>query len=316
MVCDRCGGTHRGALPGMVLDSCTVESVPAHRTLGEPVLERRTMPAGAGAVLSLCLLALGVTLLATAGGDGDGERADDARPVVDDIAPGGMPQRIGPTFFPEDVPEPSATSAKPTPRPAAEKPKPPASAPAPRPVPSGSRADVPAGEAAWFSEWAGPGCPNGVRTHGRYRDGRDGWYEVGSGGHRGNGCDGRFIAVPMSGARERDGGNTVTWNWHPGSGYSTCSVAVRVPWSHREEDVAGDPTRYHVLADVRDSGSVLAAFEIGQRAMRGGVVVVNDLPVREGELTVQLVDRGRDWGYGGRGGAHHAAAQIRADCRS
>ncbi|MCZ7459697.1 adhesin [Streptomyces sp. WMMC940] len=315
MVCERCGGTHRGALPGMVLDSCTVESVPAHRTPGEPVLERRMMAAGAAAVLSLCLLALGVTIIATAGGDGDGERTDDARPVVEDIALGGMPQRIGPTFFPEDVPEPSATSAKPKPRPTVRKPTPPVSAPAPGAEPS-VPADASAGDAAWFSEWAGPGCPNGVRTQGRYSDGRDGWYEVGSGGHRGNGCDGRFIAVPMSGARDQDGGNTVTWSWHPGSGYSTCSVAVRVPWSHREEDVAGDPTRYHVLADARDSGSVLAAFEIGQRTMRGGLVVVNDLPVREGELAVQLVDRGRNWGYGGRDGAHHAAAQIRADCRS
>ncbi|MEU4128516.1 adhesin [Streptomyces wuyuanensis] len=311
MVCERCGGTHRGALPGMVLDSCTVEPVPAHRAPGEPVLERRLL-AGAGVVLSLCLLALGVTLVATAGGDGVGERGDDARPLADDIALGGMPQRIGPTFFPEDLPEPSATSAPPKPEPSAGKPKPSPSGPAPRPAPSGPQA----GDAAWFSEWAGPGCPNGVRTEGRYSEGRDGWYEVDSGGHRGNGCDGRFIAVPMSGARDQDRGSTVTWSWRPGSGYSRCSIAVRVPWSHGEEDVAGDPTRYHVLADGRDSGSVLAAFEIGQRAMRGGVVVVNDLPVRDGELSVQLVDRGQDWGYDGRYGAHHAAAQIRADCRS
>ncbi|MEU2492087.1 adhesin [Streptomyces sp. NPDC007883] len=315
MVCERCGGTHRGALPGMVLDSCTVEPVPAHRVPGEPPLERKLL-AGAGVALSLCLLALGVTLLATAGGDGDGERADDARPVVDDIALGGMPQRIGPTFFPEDLPEPSATSARPEPGPTAGKAEPSASGPAPRPAPSTPRSGAPGGKAAWFSEWAGPGCPNGVRTRGRYSDGRDGWYEVGSGGHRGNGCDGRFLAVPMSGARDQDHGGTVTWNWHPGSGYARCSIAVSVPWSDREEDVAGAPTRYHVLADDRDSGSVLAAFEIGQRAMRGGVVVVNDLPVREGELTVQLVDRGQDWGYDGRYGAHHAAAQIRADCRA
>lgn len=311
MVCERCGGTHRGALPGMVVDSCTVEAVPARRApaVREPVLERK-MLMGAGCVLSLCVLTLGATLLATAGGDDD--RADDAVRTVDAIELGGMPQRIGPTFLPEELPAPGASSSGPVakPEPSAEpKPKPkPEAKPTPRPVP--------AGRGAWFSEWAGPGCPNGARTYGRYSDGREGWYDVDSGGHEGNGCDGRFIAVPMSGAADRDRGNTVTWTWRPGGGYARCSVAVRVPWSSREEDVAGDPTRYHVLADPRDSGSVLAAFDIGQRSMRGGAVVVHDLPVRDGVFSVQLVDRGRDWGYGDRDGAHHAAAQIRADCRS
>jgi hypothetical protein len=36
--------------------------------------------------------------------------------------------------------------------------------------------------------------------------------------------------------------------------------------------------------------------------------------VRGGEFTIQLVDRGQDWGDEEREGAHHAAAQIRADC--
>ncbi|MGW2558189.1 hypothetical protein ACWCXB_02880 [Streptomyces sp. NPDC001514] len=153
-----------------------------------------------------------------------------------------------------------------------------------------------------------------MRTYGRFSDGRDGWYDVYSGGHEGDSCDGRFIAVPMSGARDQDRGNTVTWNWRPGGGYAKCSVAVRIPWSPRAEDVAGDPTRYNVLSDADDNGSVATYFQIDQPDMRGGVVIVNDLPVRDGELTIQLVDRGQDWGQGYVYGGHHAAAQIRADC--
>ncbi|MGW7367447.1 adhesin [Streptomyces sp. NPDC054841] len=306
MVCDKCGGTHRGALPGMVSDTCTVDAAPPGRAAEEPFFER-TMLVGAGVVVSLCVLMLSATLLATANGDDD-RVDDDVSPVVDGVALGGLPDRVGPTFVPQDSPSPSATPprARPTPT-TAQKPK-------PRPEPSRSGTTRPSPGRPWFSEWAGPGCANGVRTYGGFSDGGYGWYEVDSGGHEGNSCDGRFIAVPMSGARDRDRGNTVTWNWRPGAGYTRCSVAVHIPWSPRDEDVAGDPTRYHVLADPDASGSILAAFEIDQRSMRGGVVIVNDLPVREGEFTVQLVDRGQDWGSGGLDGAHHAAAQIRADC--
>ncbi|WP_351226860.1 adhesin [Streptomyces sp. NPDC002133] len=301
MVCERCGGTHRGALPGMVTDSCTVDAVPARsRTVRESPPGLRALPT-AGVVLAIGGLLAGAALLLTGGED---NRTAGAGPAVDDLTLGGLPSRVGPTSVAEDSPSPSATSPKPS-----HKPKPP-SKPKPEPEPERSEPSAP----PTFSEWVGPGCPHGVRTYGRFSDGRDGWYEVDSGGHDGDACDGRFIAVPMSGARDRDRGNTVTWNWRPGDGHTKCSVSVRIPWSPREEDVAGDPTRYNVLSDGDDGDSIVTYFQIDQPSMRGGVVVVNDLPVRQGELTIQLVDRGQDWGHGYVDGGHHAAAQIRADC--
>ncbi|MFE7775768.1 adhesin [Streptomyces sp. NPDC057445] len=307
MVCERCGGTHRGALPGMVTETCTVDPPRAERRVIEPFPGRGTLLT-AGVVVALGGLLLGVLLLT--GEDSHDETAGEPLTTVDDLTLGGLPDRVGPTFVPPDSPSPSATSRGPSPSvspsPSATK-RNPSHAAGPGPSPSAPRRPA-------YSEWAGPGCPNGVRTSGRYSDGPDGWYDVYSGGHTGDSCDGSFIAVPMSGAADRDSGGTVTWNWRPGPAYTKCSVAVRIPWSPRDEDVAGDPTRYNVLSGPGESDDVVMYFGIDQRSMRGGVVVVNDLLVREGELTVQLVDRGQDWGRGYRDGAHHAAAQIRADC--
>ncbi|MFE3327853.1 adhesin [Streptomyces sp. NPDC059176] len=315
MTCERCGGTHRGALPGMVADTCTGDAAASRGAAREPFFERG-MLVGAGAVLSLCVLMLSATLLASS--DRTTAPGADTRSVSDDIGPGvpggigGMPDRVGPTSVQQEPPSPSAPPVAGTP--VAGPSQEPARTPSPTAKPSRARAPEPPPRLPAFSQWAGPGCANGVRTHGRFVDGRRGWYEVRSGGHRGDTCDGRFLAVPMSGAADRDRGGAVTWTWHPGTGYRTCSVAVSIPRSYREEDVAGHPTRYHVLAAPDDSTSVVAAFEIDQRAMRGGVAVVRQLSVMRGYLTIRLVDRGRGWGYRDRYAAHHAAAQIRADC--
>ncbi|MER6996940.1 adhesin [Streptomyces sp. NPDC000410] len=304
MACERCGGTHRGALPGMVSDACAVSAVPRDGAWAgrEPVLGRNIL-VGGGVAVALCVLALGAVLLA--GGDRD-DAVRDPAPAAADNALGGLPDRVGPTFVPEDSPSPSAAtkpgpghspSASSTRRPSAS----PSAKPSPRPAPR-------------FDQWAGPGCDNGVRTRGRYDDGDEGWYDVDSGGHTGGSCEGRFIAVPMSGARDQDSGGRVTWTWRVGSAHATCRATVHVPRSHDDDDVGGDPTRYNVLADPDDSGSVLAYFDIDQTSLRGGLMVVPDLPVRNGNLTIQLVDRGQDWGSAERDGAHHAAGQIRAEC--
>jgi hypothetical protein len=169
-----------------------------------------------------------------------------------------------------------------------------------------------------YSAWAGPGCTGGgiYSEENRFSDGDDGWYTVSSGGHRGDGCDGRFTAVPMSGRSTKDGSGRATWSWYVGSGYDTCSVAVVVPDSGRERDVAGRPTTYNVLSDPDDPGSVVKVFEIDQTELRGSGLVVEKVPVHDQKLTVQLVDRGEDQGDGDRSGAHHAAAQMRAECRA
>lgn len=268
---------------------------------------RRPLPrAAAGTVTALTVLALGAALGACGPLD-DRDAAGDAPPAgidpgLDEL--GGVPQRIAPSTVPSDAPSPPLPSARPKPPSASD----PAftAPPERRPGPS-------------YEAWAGPGCTGGGRyeEEGRYDDGDEGWYTVRSGGHRGDGCDGRFTAIPMSGARDEDSGGRATWTWYVGGGYRTCTVAVVVPGSERAEDVAGQPSTYRVLSDPGDPDSAVRIFEIDQTRLRGEGVVVERVPVHDQRLTVQLVDRGQDWGRDrgrDRKGAHHAAAQMRAEC--
>ncbi|MGX1504236.1 UNVERIFIED_CONTAM: hypothetical protein RKD43_002861 [Streptomyces graminofaciens] len=317
MACEQCGGDGTRALPGTNCRTCGAGGDTAGREPAGPPGHGR--PAGRalpGRLLLLSrrnkLLLTGAVVVAVAAltvsaadlyGDtsqaSEASRGGPAGGAGDDIGDlGGAPQRIAPADPPSDA-------ASPPPRQAT--PKPPAKVRPPQ------EARGPA-----YSAWAGPGCTGGglYSEENRFSDGDDGWYTVSSGGHRGDGCDGRFTAVPMSGRSTKDSGGRATWSWYVGSGYDTCSVAVVVPAGPRDQDVAGRPTTYNVLSDPDDPGSVVKVFEIDQTELRGSGLVVEKVPVHDQRLTVQLVDRGVDQGEGERAGAHHAAAQMRAECRA
>ncbi|MER6912325.1 adhesin [Streptomyces sp. NPDC000594] len=168
-----------------------------------------------------------------------------------------------------------------------------------------------------YTAWAGPGCSGGGRyqEHGRYQDGDEGWYTRWSGGHRGDGCDGRFSALPMSGHDDSDGGGWVAWSWYVGSGFHWCDLTVVVPRAERGRDVAGDPSVYQVRAARSQGGGLLRSFAVDQVAQRGKALRISRVGVSDEQVTVRLLDRGRDWGEG-REGAHHAAAQMRLECRA
>ncbi|MEW2632835.1 adhesin [Streptomyces sp. NPDC048389] len=287
-----------GARPGTACPVCGSAGGPAGGKAGGPVTRR---PRGGALLLAgTVAVAVLVSTLSACGPYGGASEASDAsdgrsgeRGAADDIGDlGGAPRRIDPADPPG---APAASPDRATPKPPA-KAEPPGDARSPS-----------------YSAWAGPGCTGGglYRENGRFADGDAGWYTVGSGGHLGDGCDGSFTAVPMSGSRTEDGGSTVVWSWYVGSGYPTCSVAVVVPDSGRDRDVAGEPTSYNVLSDPDDPDSVVKVFEVDQTRLRGSGVVVEKVPVHDQRLTVQLVDRGR-----GQGDAHHAAAQMRAECRT
>lgn len=252
-----------------------------------------------GAV-ALTALVLALTACGPFGGGTEPAGAQVSGPDEDLDELGGAPQRIEPSDIPSAGPSPSPSLGSPKPKPP-QKPTPPRSTKGP-----------------FYAAWAGPGCSGGGRyaEDGRYADGDDGWYTVRSGGHRGDGCDGRFTAIPMSGSPFKDRGNSATWSWYVGSGYTTCSVAVVVPESDRARDVAGRPSTYFVLKDPDDPGSAVKTFEVDQTSLRGSGLVIEKVPVHGQRLTVRLVDRGQDWGGDGRDGAHHAAAQMRAECRA
>ncbi|WP_328888533.1 adhesin [Streptomyces sp. NBC_00316] len=314
MRCQRCGGEQRGALPGMVCPDCGSVARSAGGDgswIARETLAGRisTLPRGgkvllvAGVVVVAGSLVTGTSLLVSGGGGGDGRntgavgRAGVPRAGIG----GGAPTRIGPSGT--ERPDPAPTSAtSPTP----SSPRSPSRTPAPSSDTGGHT----------YAAWAGPGCSTGeYREHGRFENGDNGWYTVASGGYRGSTCDGRFSAVPMSGSPTEDRGNTATWSWHLGSGYHECALTVFVPDSGRDRDVAGDPTVYRVLSDPDDADSAYTGFAVRQTVHRGSPVEVSSYPVKGNTFAVQLIDRGRDWGDEARVGAHHAAAQLKVDCR-
>ncbi|MFI9588442.1 adhesin [Streptomyces sp. NPDC052236] len=313
MACERCGGNGGGSLSGTKCPACG---------MGGKGRSGKFLLAG-GVALTVLALAVSVVTL-YGGGDtesagADGADASGGSPGGDVGGLGGTPQRIVPTALPPAASVSASASGSGS---ASASPTGPGS---PSPSASGSRGTTATpkppgsrGQGAAYSAWAGPGCSGGgvYAERGRYGDGNDGWYTVNSGGRRGDGCDGRFTAIPMSGSATKDGGGTATWSWYLGSGYTSCSVSVVVPESNRARDVAGKPTTYHILTGDDAGASAIRSFEVDQTALRGSGVIVEKIPVFNQQLSVRLVDRGVDRGSAEREGAHHAAAQMRADCRA
>ncbi|WP_251020194.1 adhesin [Streptomyces sp. ISL-98] len=325
MVCEGCGGGRRGALPGMVCPGCGVGAGDGRLASGAWIAREtlagrlstlsrgRKALVATGVVAALTVLVTAATLLAASGGGGEGGGGGGGTSGTagnpDDIARG-VPTRIGPTDPIGDTTPPSDSASIPaaTSRPPQKSRKPKPKAP-PKPPPPARHPS--------YTAWAGPGCSSGhYREFGRFENGDAGWYTVNSGGYTGTSCDGRFTAVPMSGAPDRDRGNTATWSWTVGDGFEQCALAVYVPDSGRDLDVAGNPTFYRVLADADDNESSYAAFGVRQTVHRGSLVSVGSYDVKGDAFAVQLIDRGRDWGDEDLVGAHHAAAQMKISCRT
>lgn len=303
MRCERCGSGRGVSLPGVVCPVCdTVAGEPERYTAHTGRRSRKrlsvTVPARVTVVMALALGSLGATLALVAG-SGGGSEADGA-------GAGGVPTRIGPPELPGLGG--GGSSASPTGSPTAT--QDPDETPSPSPDPDQSRSPEPG-----YSAWAGPGCASGEYTeHGRFENGDAAWYTVTDGGYKGGSCDGRFSAVPMSGSPAQDRGSTATWSWKLGKAYEKCALAVYVPDSGRPTDTAGHPTVYRVLRDPTDTSSAYAAFGVRQTAHRGSLVSVGSYRVEGESFSVQLLDRGRDWGSEDRYGAHHAAAQMNLNC--
>ena len=205
-----------------------------------------------------------------------------------------------------------------------EAPDPTESKPKPTRKPSAAESKAP----VTYQSWNGRGCrtpdDGGYDEIGQYWDGTEGWYVRLHGGHEGDGCDGSFTAVPMSGSATQDGGARVLWWWSVGSKSKRCSIAVYVPTGLDNDDVAGNPTHYQVLSDPYDDSSRYGSFQVNQVINRGRLVDVGVFDVKGGVLAVKMLDRGEDWSYRDRrrhrnrsgDRPHHAAAQIKLTCRS
>ncbi|MFG2194465.1 adhesin [Streptomyces sp. NPDC048639] len=187
------------------------------------------------------------------------------------------------------------------------------------PSPSAGPTDRPADPNLTYTAWAGHGCDapagGGHREIGRYSDGVEGWYTVGSGGYDGGSCDGSFSAVPMSGSAIEDRDARVEWWWSVGRASRQCSIAVYVP-AGGARDVGGAPTVYEVGSEPGERASTYGVFTIDQTGNHGRLVDVGTYPVRDGRIAVTMLDRGVDWNAHGLTYAHHAAGQMKVTCRA
>lgn len=187
------------------------------------------------------------------------------------------------------------------------------------PQTSAPKAQMQAASTVVYSAVAGPGCPvpsgGGYKQHNYFADGTKGWYTRTTGAWTGDGCNGGYAAVPMSGSTTTDAKNRVMWWWRPGTTARTCQISVFVPHSNTTLYVGGHPTTYHVLVDANDRTTKYDSFTVNQASLRGRWVDAGTFSMKGATIGVKLLDRGDDWSSGW-GKAHHAAAQMKVTCRS
>ncbi|MFF9347591.1 hypothetical protein [Streptomyces sp. NPDC014734] len=165
----------------------------------------------------------------------------------------------------------------------------------------------------------GRGCATpsggGYQRDNFYTDGSNGWYARSSGGWTGDGCNGSYDSVPMSGDTNTDMQSRVKWWWNPGTKARTCQISVYIPNIGSTLYVGGHPTTYHVLVNANDRTTKYDSFTINQVNHRGQWVNAGTFAMKGSTIGVKLLDRGDDWSKGWEK-AHHAAAQMKVTCRS
>ncbi|MGW5848686.1 hypothetical protein ACWFQ8_12165 [Streptomyces sp. NPDC055254] len=171
-----------------------------------------------------------------------------------------------------------------------------------------------------YAAVAGPGCSGEGTTFGRngwYTDGIEGWKQYGTGGHGSSGCNGDFLAMPMSGSSSKDAGNYVLWTFRTGAVTTgTCQVSVHIANNSDIRAVGGKPSYYTVHGDTSVSGPTLGSFSINQPSQLGRWVSGGSFRITGGKLAVKLHDRGQDWSGSTKTYAHHAGSAVRLNCTS
>lgn len=174
--------------------------------------------------------------------------------------------------------------------------------------------------AATFDAVGGGGCSGSgtsFSTYGWYDDGESGYLSVGSGGLDGDGCNGSFVALPMSGDANIDDGNYMLWTFHTGSvGSGSCAVDVYIPNVDNTVEVGGDPSYYTVQDSAAAGSDTVGSFSVDQTSNLGRWAYGGTFRVSGGVLAVMLHSRGIDWTATASTDAHHAADAIKVSCKA
>ncbi|MGW2868022.1 hypothetical protein [Kitasatospora sp. NPDC001225] len=233
-----------------------------------------------------------------AGSGGGGDRAQGGAAAASGGSGGGGPAAGGTGGGGAANPAPNQPAPN---QPAPNKPAPNPSAPQ-QPAPPAAKPPAP------VTVIAGPYCSGGgqYKTNGWFDQGSSGWRNN-SGGYSGDGCNGTYASMPMSGnANKDDNGNSVVWTFTVDK-VTSCTLSVYIPASGDVKQVGGNPSTY----TVQSGGGQVGSFTINQTASRGSWVNNGPFTYR-GPISVTLHSRGVDWG--GSSGAHHAASAVRATC--
>ncbi|MFE3106958.1 hypothetical protein ACFXKJ_05600 [Kitasatospora indigofera] len=159
-----------------------------------------------------------------------------------------------------------------------------------------------------------PGNTTTTQQYGRYEKGQEGWV-TNSGGYAADGCNGKYASLPMSGAAEKDDGNSVVWTFNTAPVVNgSCALAVYVPASGDIKAVGGAPSYYTVQSKSEPGTGTISHFVVNQTSSRGSWVGVGTYPATNGKIAVMLHTRGEDWKDGTKTYAHHAASAVRANC--
>ncbi|MEV4346920.1 hypothetical protein AB0J83_20885 [Actinoplanes sp. NPDC049596] len=83
--------------------------------------------------------------------------------------------------------------------------------------------------------------------NGWYANGNAGWWTLGGGSYTGDGCDGRFADMPMSGSDADSAGQSIVWGFQVGSAAQSCTLSLYVPTSSSARDVAARSAHFAVV---------------------------------------------------------------------
>ncbi|MEO3747904.1 hypothetical protein [Plantactinospora sp. B5E13] len=168
---------------------------------------------------------------------------------------------------------------------------------------------------------AGRGCTSPGTTyteHGWYTNGDAGWWTLAHGSYTGNGCNGQFTDMPMSGDANRDtAGQAIVWGFKVGSRAQQCTLSLYVPTSASSRDVAATNAHFAVVHGttidnttyVNPSGDKY----VNQGAHHSSWVTLGTWPVHNGMIGVKLTNRGNPYGYP-MTYPHLAGGAVKARC--
>jgi hypothetical protein len=162
----------------------------------------------------------------------------------------------------------------------------------------------PAAKVATYSNVAGLGCAvNGasyVET-GWYQNGDAGWWTLGAGSFAGNGCDGRFTDMPMSGTESDTAGQSIVWGFQVGATAQSCKLSLFVPTSDSGRDVAARSAHFAVIHGTTAGHSTYVSPAgdriVNQSAHHSSWVSLGTYAVHNGTIGVELTNRGSTTGY-------------------